>query len=183
VKPSSYTDKKKERRERGGIGRNEVDGKYPQKRSNKLSTKGHRGDPLTTTDLARIVSGLNAIRRHDMSNDMPTHMLQVYSTGLKINAYNAREWHKEFEEIDISPDEASRSPYACPRCKGQQVVLYGTMQSCYQETWQEGKRTYHSVDKWKAEHLEIIECLTCKKRFFIRQDPPPLIQPRKRSKE
>jgi hypothetical protein len=116
-----------------------------------------------------------------MPSDMPTHMPEVYYRGLNTNAYNARAWHEHFEEIAISPDEARKSAYACPHCKCQHVVLYGTVQSCYQETWQEGKRKYRSVEKWKAEHLEIIECLTCKKRFFIRQDLLPLVQPKGKS--
>jgi uncharacterized protein YbaR (Trm112 family) len=113
---------------------------------------------------------------------MPTFMPELHTSGVNLNANAARNYHPDFEEKIIPVDEAGKAPYACPECQGRQLMLYGTVQRTYVEGWQEGKRKYSDVDKWKSHHLEIIECFTCKKRFFIRHELPPLVpQPSRHS--
>ena len=115
-----------------------------------------------------------------MQGTIPGYLQELSTRGLNLTLSDARERNKDFEESIISVVDLRKCrPQTCPRCQGHDLLLYGTVQRCFRELRLEGKRQFHKTEKYEQEQLEIIDCLTCKRRFVIHRDLPPLNPNRK----
>jgi hypothetical protein len=87
----------------------------------------------------------------------------------------AREDRPSFNEEVISFEKIKESLDKCPSCKGGTVMLTGTLQRSYTEEREHGMLIRLDAEREEAQHLDIIECLVCEKRFIIQyEDFPPV---------
>lgn len=70
-------------------------------------------------------------------------------------------------EVTVSTEDVPDDPLRCPQCEGQNLVLIGTLQKDYQETWENGKKISSSAGEDLFHEVDVMECNDCGVRYYI----------------
>jgi hypothetical protein len=95
-----------------------------------------------------------------------------HDNGYNPNVTGARESHPGFKEETIFFDRDKMSLEICPHCQGGNLEVFGTMQRCYNEDWEQGRIIKFHAESDEVQHIEIIACLTCEIIWFVEYEEP-----------